>query len=209
MLKAGTCLIDVTPPQGLELAGYPHYPRYNEGAHDPLYAAAMYLNNGECEIAMVTIDILFFSKKHVAEVRRRVNAACGIPAENIMISCSHTHSGPWAAGRLDIESLEAGLPQPHEYVEELDQDLGSVEEDLYFTDEDDEDDYDDYDDDEDYEGDDAEYYEIECPSCGETVCFDSSLEPDDVVCPACGEKIGDVEICDGECSACENKVCEE
>ena len=119
MLKAGTCLIDVTPPRGLELAGYPHYPRYNEGAHDPLYAAAMYINNGECEIAMVTIDILFFSKKHVAEVRRRVNAACGIPAENIMISCSHTHSGPWAAGRLDIESLEAGLPQPHEYVEEL------------------------------------------------------------------------------------------
>ena len=36
-----------------------------------------------------------------------------------MISCSHTHSGPWASGRLDIESLEAGRPQPMEYVEEL------------------------------------------------------------------------------------------
>ena len=49
--------------------------------------------------------------------------------------------------------------------------------------------------------------EFECPSCGETVCFDSSLEPDDVVCPACGEKIGDVEICDGDCSACGSKLC--
>ncbi len=119
MLKAGTALVDITPPQGLELGGYPHYPRHNTGAHDPLYAACMYLNNGETEVAMVTLDILFFSKKHVAEVRRRVEAVTGIPGGNVMISCSHTHSGPWASGRLDIESLEAGVEQPKEYVEDL------------------------------------------------------------------------------------------
>lgn len=119
MLKAGTALADITPPKGLELAGYPHYARENEGAHDPLYAACMYLNNGKEEIAMVTLDLLFFSKKHVAEVRRRVEAAGGISGSHIMISCSHTHSGPWAAGRLDIESLEAGKEQPKEYVESL------------------------------------------------------------------------------------------
>ena len=72
MIKAAMKRADITPPQGLELAGYPHYPRYNEGHHDPLYAACMYLNNGEQEIAMVTLDLLFFSKKHVTEVRRRV-----------------------------------------------------------------------------------------------------------------------------------------
>jgi len=118
-----------------------------------------------------------------------------------------TKDGKIIAGMLDliidladkIAALEADNRELHEYVEELDQDLGSVEEDLYFTD----------DDDEDYEGEDADYYEIECPSCGETVCFDSSLEPDNVVCPACGDKIGEVDICDGECSLCENKVCEE
>ncbi len=119
MLKAGTALIEITPPQGLELAGYPHYPRYNTGAHDPLYAACLYFNNGQTEIAMVTLDLLFFSKQHVAEVRRRAEAACGIPAGHIMIGTSHTHSGPWASGRLDIESLEAGIGQPMEYVEEL------------------------------------------------------------------------------------------
>jgi len=43
MLKAGMSRVDITPPQGLELAGYPHYPRNNTGAHDPLYAACMYL----------------------------------------------------------------------------------------------------------------------------------------------------------------------
>lgn len=119
MLKASMQRIDITPPQGLELAGYPHYPRYNEGAHDPLYATCMYLENHGQEAVMVTLDLLFFSKKHVAKVRKNVEECCGISGKNIMISCSHTHSGPWASGRLDIESLEAGLPQPMEYVEEI------------------------------------------------------------------------------------------
>lgn len=119
MLKAGMAVADITPEQGLELAGYPHYPRNNTGVHDPLYAACMYLNNGKTEAAMVTLDLLFFSKLHTAEVRRRVEELCGIPGGHIMISCSHTHSGPWASGRLDIESLETGKKQPKEYVENL------------------------------------------------------------------------------------------
>lgn len=119
MLKAAMTRVDITPPQGLELGGYPHYPRNNTGAHDPLYATCMYLENHGTEIAMVTLDILFFSKKHVASVREKVTALCGIPGENVMISCSHTHSGPWASGTLDIESLEAGKQQPHEYVQAL------------------------------------------------------------------------------------------
>ena len=105
-----------------------------------------------------------------------------------------------------IVALEADNKELHEYVEELDQDLGEVEEDLYFTDDDEIDEDGDLDDD--YDEDD-EYYEIECPSCGEKVCFDDSLDPDELVCPACGEKIGEVELCDGECDSCENKICDE
>ena len=118
-MKAGMARIDVTPPKGLELAGYPHYPRYNEGAHDPLYATCMYVKSGEEEIALVTLDLLFFSKKHVIAVREKLERENVIKGEKVMISCSHTHSGPWASGRLDIESLEAGREEPHEYVEDL------------------------------------------------------------------------------------------
>lgn len=126
MLKAGMTRADITPPKGLELAGYPHYPRNNEGFHDPLYAACMYLNNGEKEVALVTLDLLFFSKKHVATARRLAMEKCGIEEQNIMISCSHTHSGPWASGRLDIESLEAGKEQPKEYVESLIETIANI-----------------------------------------------------------------------------------
>ena len=100
-----------------------------------------------------------------------------------------------------ISALEADNKELHEYVEELDHDLGELEEEVYFYDEDEE--YeDDGDLDDDYEGEDGEYYELECPSCGEIVCFDDSLDPEEIACPACGEKIGEIEICDGECEGC-------
>ena len=106
-----------------------------------------------------------------------------------------------------IAALEADNKELHEYVEELDQDLGEVEEELYFDDED-YDDYDDLNDDEDYlDEDDSEYYELECPTCGEIICFDDSLSTDEITCPACGEKITDIEICDGNCDACDDEEC--
>ena len=101
-----------------------------------------------------------------------------------------------------ITALEADNAEMREYIEELDHDLGAVEEDLYMDE-----DYDDEEFDDEYD-EDSDYYEIECPSCGEVVCFDDSLDPDNLVCPACGEKIDDVELCDGDCDACD-KDCEE
>ena len=108
-----------------------------------------------------------------------------------------------------ITALEADNAELREYVEELDHDLGEVETELYDCDDDYE--YDDEYEDEDEEEfeDDSEYYELECPSCGEVICFDDSLDPESLVCPACGEPVGDVEICDGECENCEKKDCEE
>lgn len=100
-----------------------------------------------------------------------------------------------------LTDLERENEELRDYIEELDEDLGAVEEDFYC-------DGCDCDDDDEDDDEDEEYYEVVCPSCGETVCFDESLELDDLVCPACGEKIGGIELCDGECDACE-KDCEE
>ena len=30
--------------------------------------------------------------------------------------------------------------------------------------------------------------EVECPACGELICFDGSIDPEELACPACGEK---------------------
>ena len=105
----------------------------------------------------------------------------------------------------EIAELKADNKDLREYVEELDEDLADVEDYLDAVDANEE-----YDDeyDEDYECEEDSYYELVCPSCGETVCFDDSLEPDEISCPACGEKITDVQLCDGDCDACDSKDCE-
>ena len=106
-----------------------------------------------------------------------------------------------------IDGLEADVDELYEYAEELDEDLGEVESVLC-----EDDDYEDYEDecdgmcdecDLDCDLDDDEFFEIECPSCGEVVCFDESIDPEDLICPACGEKFecivseDDLKVLDG------------
>ena len=110
------------------------------------------------------------------------------------------------AEQIDVLSKEC--QELREYIEEIDEDLDAVEEEFYgdSDDEDDEDDDDfDFDDDDD-DDEDANFYEATCPSCGEIVCFDDTLDPDDITCPACGEKFSCV--CDGDCEGCSD-CCED
>ena len=91
----------------------------------------------------------------------------------------------------DIETLRDELDTANDYIEELDEDLGAVEDIIYDCEDDDDDDDDDddeccdccgCDDDEDSE---EEFYCAMCPKCGGKVYFDDTVNPEDVVCPAC------------------------
>ena len=94
----------------------------------------------------------------------------------------------------------------NDYIEEIDEDLGAVEEYLYDDecDCDCECDGDCCDCDEDCELADEDFFEVECPSCGEVICFDGSIDPEELACPACGEKFEcivseeDLEAIDGQ-----------
>ena len=92
-----------------------------------------------------------------------------------------------------IADLEEDVDTAFDYCEELDEDLGAVEE-LLLDDECDCDcdecdcDCDDCDCDCDCDCDDEEYFEVDCPACGETICFDGTIDPEELACPACGEK---------------------
>jgi len=116
---AGVAITDVTPARGVELGGYPHFPRHNTGANDPLYASCLYLECGGEAAAVVGVDSLFISRLHVEEIRKTINEKTGIKRENINVCCSHSHSSPNCAGRLDRESLLNGDGQDAGYVSEL------------------------------------------------------------------------------------------
>lgn len=85
----------------------------------------------------------------------------------------------------EIVRIDEDVEYVSDYCEELDEDLGDVEELLLDEDELDDEDYDD------------EFYEIECPHCGEIIEFDASVEPEELTCPACHEPIA-TELPEGE-----------
>lgn len=118
MLQAGTALIDISPEPGVQLAGYPHCPRPNEGVHDPLYAAALVLDNGAVSKAFVTLDLLSISKGVVDRLRKKFDF-------DITVSTSHTHSGPWASEPLASE-LSEGIEIRTDYLALLEERMERV-----------------------------------------------------------------------------------
>ncbi len=94
MLKAGTGRTDVTPKKPMALWGYPHVKRVSTGVHDPLYATALCLDDGERKTVTISVDVAFITATLADKCRRQIEACTGIPPVQVMISATHTHSGP-------------------------------------------------------------------------------------------------------------------
>ena len=139
-LRAGAAAVDVTPPVGVPLAGfgggnrrnwspdldpnnYHQFMKPSTGVRDPLVVKVLVLDDGEDRIAIVKTDLVAIDQGMVEDVARRTEAQTGIPAENLYICATHTHSGPgnlsqsflWQMITMDIfqsavyEQLIAGV----------------------------------------------------------------------------------------------------
>jgi hypothetical protein len=82
------------------LWGYPHVERTSTGIHDPLYATALCLDDGANRIISVAVDVLYVDAILVAACRERIQTATGVPPHHVLISATHTHSGPVTVDRL-------------------------------------------------------------------------------------------------------------
>ena len=112
-----------------------------------------------------------------------------------------------------ISVLESANEELYGYMEGMAEDLVNLENDFYEDDEEECEDYSDLNEEDgeafDEEFSDDEFYEIECPTCGEKICFTEEFDLDNFICPACGNKIDDIEIVDdfdeclGDCDACD------
>jgi hypothetical protein len=114
-LRVGVARDIITPPVGVELAGYGFGP--SVGVLDDLEAQALYLEDEHTAAAIVTTDLLMLGPDLVTVVRQRLEATLGLPAEHVLLSASHTHAAPTAMplrqwGRVDaayLRTLEAQL----------------------------------------------------------------------------------------------------
>ncbi len=91
---AGTGKLMITPPFDCELSGFVAREGRCRGVHDPLYARALVLADGKEKIALVSADLIGVDTKLLAKVREKVAELTDLDPSAVILSATHTHSGP-------------------------------------------------------------------------------------------------------------------
>ena len=93
-LRAGAATVDITPkvfplnmPGGFSA-------NLAQSAHDPMHARALVLDDGKTTLAMVVVDNLGAGPDVLDEAKAIAAAKTGMTADRMLISSTHTHSGP-------------------------------------------------------------------------------------------------------------------
>jgi hypothetical protein len=118
-LTAGAAAVDVTPPPGCPMAGY-YSARGAEGTHDPLWAKALVFEKDGTRVALVALDLISTTRGLVEDTRALVEKQTGIPGRNVMISATHSHTGPvLSEGRPRDDALGGRNEIARTYLKEL------------------------------------------------------------------------------------------
>jgi Neutral/alkaline non-lysosomal ceramidase, N-terminal len=92
-LRAGAAAVAITPPAGIPMAGY-YSERGAQGIHDDLFAKAIVIEQGGTKAALVALDLIAAPRDLVEDARAAIERACYVPGANVMISATHSHTGP-------------------------------------------------------------------------------------------------------------------
>ncbi len=106
-LKAGVGKADITPQTGYYLGGWTRADRVAKGQHTRLFSRAMVLERGGRKFALVQVDLFMISGGMVKQIGE-ILASRGFSERNILISASHTHSGP--GGYANFPTLNTAAP---------------------------------------------------------------------------------------------------
>lgn len=102
-LRAGAAKVDVTPSAG-------ELPKTYDGILDHLYSRAIVLENGNARAALITVDAGAVPDAVWKGVSEQVEKDLGIPARNVLLTATHTHSVPGQTGpdyvRKIVESVQ-------------------------------------------------------------------------------------------------------
>ena len=93
-LQVGFGRADITPTQSVPLGGNGNAEvRYSKSVLDRLYATCIAMTEGDETVLLFTQDLLY-GYDELTGVRQKISVATGIPKDHIMVSGTHTHSGP-------------------------------------------------------------------------------------------------------------------
>ncbi|HEV2122034.1 MAG TPA: hypothetical protein VGW38_04565, partial [Chloroflexota bacterium] len=104
VLTAGAACLDITPPLESSLRGF-FNPRIATAVHDPLHVRAFALEREGEGVAVAVCDLIGVKRDVLDRAKRRIAEATPLSPERVLISCTHTHTGPETGDDAYTESL--------------------------------------------------------------------------------------------------------
>jgi len=110
----------ITPPLGVDLCGYGfHLDRKAESVLDDLKVRVLFLRARRTTLVIASLDLIGLSVDEADRLRLRIALRLGVPRMNILLACTHTHSGPVTQplpglGEIDaayMEKMKAAVVQ--------------------------------------------------------------------------------------------------
>ena len=115
--QVGYAFVNINPPLGCGIHGY-YIPRFAKGFLDDLEAHGIVLALGGTKIAMISVDTCELFSSTVNRFRAAIEKATGIPAQNLFISATHTHTGPLIQPTDAFEADQAVIDRYADFVED-------------------------------------------------------------------------------------------
>ena len=103
-MKLGVATVDITPPVGVMLMGYG--PRPSESVGHLLRAEALACEGKDGGWILICADVCAFSSPLATVVRSEIGSRTGLVPEAVMLTATHTHSGPYVTDALWNERSE-------------------------------------------------------------------------------------------------------
>ena len=97
-LRAGAFAQDVTPTTFPISVNGNMADKLATSAHDPLHARCLVLDDGKTKVALVVVDSCMIPRELMDAAKAIAEKKTGIPASNILISATHTHTAPTVGG---------------------------------------------------------------------------------------------------------------
>ncbi|HFE52320.1 MAG TPA: hypothetical protein ENK07_02690, partial [Bacteroidetes bacterium] len=102
----------ITPPLGISLGGYGFYlDRPAERVVDDLKVRALALESGEDRALLVSVDLLGFTVDFSDQVRQSAASRWELSREQVLLACTHTHSGPQTQPMPGLGEVDTGYLQ--------------------------------------------------------------------------------------------------
>ena len=92
MVRAGSSILDITPPLGTSMPGLFHE-RWAEAINDPLQVRSFALEREGVGIAIAVCDLIGVKRIYLDRAIEKIADTIGLAPSNVLICCTHTHTG--------------------------------------------------------------------------------------------------------------------